>query len=171
MLASAGFSQDSSLISRIIRKLTGAPCSHAFLIVAVAEFGREMVLEASAFGIRMISLERFLSRNTLVARFDFGAKLEPGLREAATWLGETYDFGGLLGMALVLVGRWLRKKWINPLHRAHSLFCSELVTQVLQTSSAGGVAVAALVPEDTSPGDLLAALKSTARRLEHQKPL
>lgn len=162
MNCSVGFSKDGSLPSRLIRWLTGAPCSHAFLIVDLQDLGQPEVWEASAFGIRTISLRRFTEANAIVARFDFGSALAPGVRAAVDELGEFYDFGGLLGMALVLVGRWLHKKWHNPLHRSGSLFCSEMVTQVLQASGQGGERVAALVPETTSPGDLLAALKRGA---------
>lgn len=157
-MARVGFSKDGSLPSRIIRRLTGAPCSHAFLILekGESEFGREMVLEASAFGIRLVSLERFKSQNEVVCEVDFKGHLSQGLVAAGSWLGEVYDFGGLFGMAFVILGRWLKKKWRNPLHRAHSLFCSELVTEVLQDSGIDGVSD--LVPEDTSPGDLMDAL-------------
>jgi hypothetical protein len=157
VLVSAGFSKDNSAPSRIIRDVTGAPCSHAFLILDVAEFGQEVVWEASAFGLRQITLARFLAANTLVDRVSFGTALQPGIRWAIDELGDRYSFLKLFGMGVVYAGRALKKKWDNPAHSAHSMFCSELVTTVLQKS--GVPAVVGLVPEDTSPGDLLAVLQ------------
>lgn len=155
-----GFSKDESWISRLIRRLTKAPCSHAYLIVEdEIIWGRKMLAEASAFGVRVTSLARFQKANTVVADCDCG-NLTQGMHWLADQLGDFYDFGGLLGMAYVLLRhalRWTVKKVKNPLHSPRALFCSELVTRVLQESRYPGADK--LVADCTSPGDLLAFLK------------
>lgn len=152
----AGFSRDSSAPSLIIRDVTRAPVSHAFLIMDVPEMGGELVIEASIWGIRAIARETFEAENTIVATWS-GPSLAPGLAEARRWLGEPYGIAKLLGMAVVYLGRLLRHRWRNPASRAHSMICSELVTRVLQAS--GVSAVADLDPASTSPEDLLVALQ------------
>jgi hypothetical protein len=151
---SIGFSKERGFLSWLIRKVTKAPCSHAFLILRedLTVFGKEMVIEASAFGVRMTSRERFTQRNTIVGVWGGPPSLNVGVKEAGAWLGEVYDYTGLFGMVLVLFGRWLKKKWANPIHAAHSMFCSELVAWVLKDSGYPGAEM--LEPANCSPGDL-----------------
>ncbi len=128
-----GFSTSrNNPISWVIRKVTGSRTSHAWLLLEVQPFGQEMVLEASEFGVRLIPLDAFQRANAIVACFSPAHTLDQAMPEAGRWLGAAYDFGGLFGMAVVMLGRWLRRKWRNPWHSSRSLFCSELVVKVLE---------------------------------------
>lgn len=138
--------------SWIIRRLTGSKASHAWLLVDVAPFPDPMVFEATEVGVRLMPYKAFARRYRIVALFEPGAPLDEGLVRAGRWLGERYDFPGLLGMAVVLLGRWLGRKWKNPFNAGRALFCSELVTRVLRDARYPGAE--ALVPSRTSPQDL-----------------
>lgn len=150
-----GFSTHSgNVVSRLIRWMTGSKASHTWLLVDDALFGTEMVMEATEVGFRFITYSRFKAEgNDIVTVVTPAFPLKPGMRQAAMWLGERYDFGGLLGSAVVLLGRWLRRKWKNPLGSSKAMFCSEAVVRVMQ--AAGYPGSAALDPESITPQDLL----------------
>lgn len=98
------------------------------------DFGREMVLEATLEGVRIIPFEVFKKQNIIIKIYIPRKNLKQGLAKAGELLGERYDFIGLFGMLWVLFGHWLRKKWRNPWDNPHALFCSEFVAQTLQWS-------------------------------------
>jgi hypothetical protein len=64
--------------------------------------------------------------------------IETGMTKMVSHLGDVYDYKGLIGMAWVEIGRWLKRKWKNPWNDSKALFCSELVTQVLIDSEYPG---------------------------------
>jgi hypothetical protein len=108
--------------------------SHVWLLLDDALFDVDMVMEASEFGFRLIPYESFAAKNEIIEVITPKYPLEEGVKLAATWLGQRYDFMGLIGMAVVLVGGWFRKKWHNPLQSARAMFCSEALVRVLQGS-------------------------------------
>lgn len=149
--AKLGFSTSNSIISRLIRWFTKASVSHTFLTV---EFdGKEWVLEAASTGYRIMPLSRFVNENSLVMIIEPKVSLDAAVTQAEDWLGEGYDWGGLLGFTWVLLGRLLKRKWANPLNSSKALFCSEANTKIIQL--AGWPGSEALVPSATSPNDLL----------------
>jgi len=159
-----GFSRDNSFLSWLIRKVTKGPASHCFLILSadLTPLRCEMILEASAFGVRLIPLERFKRRNTVVGTWtsaDSKYDLLAALATMSADLGDVYDYGGLFGMAWVVIGRWLRKKWQNPLHAAHTLFCSELVDTFLRAALVQGAD--GLPASSWEPNDLWRLLQPT----------
>jgi hypothetical protein len=147
-------------ISWIIRKLTRSRASHAWLQLTVQPFDLEMVFEATEWGVRLVPWRIFRRHNRIVARFEPLVPLDAGLVEAKRWLGARYDFGGLLGMFFVVVGRLLGRKRKNPWNSAKAMFCSELVTTVLIGSGYPGAREHA--PSQTSPQDLLDFLEQSA---------
>ena len=42
-----------------------------------------------------------------------------------------YDVTGLLGMAWVKIGRWLKHCWKNPFRSTRNIYCSEAVVRGL----------------------------------------
>lgn len=141
-------------VSWLVRKLTGSVCSHAFFIYWDLDYEADIVMEAHELGFRHVPLDHFSRQNDIVASFTPRLDISPGLKFVALeYLGGPYDWGGLIGSAIVLLGRWLRKKWDNPLASAKAVFCSEAVVIALQ--KAGYPGAEALVPRDTSPQDLL----------------
>jgi hypothetical protein len=149
-----GFSTSkTNPISWVIRKLTGSTASHVWLAIDDPLFGR-VVLEASELGYRLYPFERFAKSNTVIRLVEPPAcDMVKGVQSVADLLGTSYDFEGLFGMLVVVVGRWFHRKVRNPLHSSRALFCSEAVARVLV--AAGYTPAAELVPESTTPQDIL----------------
>lgn len=155
-----GFSTSSRVLDRVIRAVTRSRVSHTFLLVSDPFFQQLMVLEASGAGIRFVTLDVFQRSNKVVRLLTPPVPLDASVRRAADWLGERYAYEGLFGMLFVQIGRWFKRRWHNPLHSSHALFCSELNTLVVQ--AAGWPGAAALDPFSTNPEDLLECLTPTA---------
>lgn len=143
----------------MIRLFTRAKVSHTFLLLeGDATFG-DVVIEAAWCGWRLSTRDAITRGTTrIVALLDPPVPLDGALRTALRWLDEPYNYTGLLGMAWVSVGRWLGKKWRNPLRNSRSMFCSEAVTYVLQAAGWGSD----WDPQSTSPEDLYEALGGDA---------
>lgn len=154
-MVKVGFStHGNNIVSRLIRWLTKSKASHAWLLVEDPFFGLEMVMEATETGFRLIPLANFKAEgNNIVALLEPSSPLDEGVKQAGKWLGEHYDFAGLFGASVVILGRWLRRKWRNPFGSPKSMFCSEAVVRVMQASKFPGAE--GLDPEATTPQDLL----------------
>jgi hypothetical protein len=155
-----GFSTSKALTSRAIRWVTRSRVSHVFLLVEDSFLGQDMVMEAIASGFQLIPYSNFKSGNEIVTLITPVVPLDDGVKKATDWLGEKYNFEGLAGMLLVLAGRWLGRKWRNPLRSAHSVFCSEVATMILQSVNYPGVMD--LDPQSTDPEDLEECLTKAA---------
>jgi hypothetical protein len=148
-----GFSTfNGSPISWLIRKATRAEVSHAFLLVTDSVLG-DMIMEEEIGGMQLRPYASFEKTSSIVKLVTPSAPIDVGLKAAATWLGERYDYTGVVGMLYVLIGRYFGKKWKNVLHSPHSMFCSEAIVFVLQAARYPGAD--ALDAESTSPQDLL----------------
>ena len=147
-----GFSTSKALTSRAIRWVTRSRVSHVFLLVEDSFLGQSMVMEAIGSGFQLIPYTNFQTGNEIVTLITPVVPLEDGVKKATAWLGEKYNFEGLAGMLLVLAGRWLGRKWRNPLRSAHAVFCSEVATMILQSVNYPGVMN--LDPQSTDPEDL-----------------
>ena len=150
-----GFSTPKSFnpISWLVRKATGSTCSHVWFTFVDETCDLAVVLEAHELGYRLIPLSRFEKENNVVAIIQPRVDMTDALRWSVHWLGTAYDFGGLLGMTWVLIGRMLKKRWHNPAQNSHAMFCSEMAVTMLHR--AGYPGSKALVAADTSPQDLL----------------
>jgi hypothetical protein len=150
-----GFSTPKSWnpISALIRWLTGSETSHVWLRYYDDDFQRDMVLDAHETGCRLIPYDAFQKRNQVVAVVRPRVSLVEGIRFMGAHLATPYNFGGLIGMGVVLLGRWLRRKWRNPAQDAQGMFCSESVVHILQASSYPGAGM--FVASETAPQDLL----------------
>ncbi|MFL5263200.1 MAG: hypothetical protein ACJ79R_17175 [Anaeromyxobacteraceae bacterium] len=158
-----------NVLSALIRSATGSRTSHAWVQVHDPLFGRDLVLEAHATGLRLVPFTVFNLTNRVVAVAYPKCDLEGGLEAAGAWLGARFDFEGLVGLFVELVARHFGRHWKNVLHGSTALFCSEAVTRMLQ---AGGFPRAAtLTPQDTTPEDLLEFLaRDPSRcRIEYEK--
>lgn len=145
-----GFSYTNTLLSRAIRFLTRSKISHTFLLVGAD------VLEAGSTGFVRIPYIEWQKQNTLVYIIDPIVPLDKGVQCAEKWIGEPYAYGKLFGFIWVMIGRRLRRRWHNPIHERHALFCSEANTHVIQDS--GWPGSEKLDPSATAPQDLLAFL-------------
>lgn len=148
-------------VSWLVRKLTKSRASHAWFVYYDLDWKRDMVLEAHELGFRLLPYSKFKKANKVVGVF----KTKESLDEATNWvcdhLGEPYDFGGLIGMAFVLIGRFFKRKWKNPLQNSKAMFCSEMVVSVLQMVRFP--ATRHIDPHSTSPEDLLLLLESESK--------
>jgi hypothetical protein len=89
-----------------------------------------MVMEATQGGIKITPFSQH--EGSTIKVFTPKYPLDAGLAKAVDWLGEGYDYMGLFGMAWVEFGRWLGRKWRNPLRSSKTMFCSEFVVRVMQ---------------------------------------
>lgn len=145
-------------VSWLVRKFTGSRCSHTWFLYHDKDWGFDVVLEAHELGFRVIPFKRFKRANVIISIFTPVAEsLDPGVSLVARrFLGTAYDFGGLVGMAVVLLGQWLKFKWRNPFN-SRGVFCSEAAVIALQ--HAGFPNARTLVASRTSPDHLERFLK------------
>jgi hypothetical protein len=149
-----GFStQRRSIVARLIRWLTGSRASHVMFLYYDRDFSRDMLMEATTGGFRIVPFDKFSQQNTIVSVKTPKFSIDAGLLKAVDWLGEHYDYRGLLGMLVVLVGRWFKRQWKNPLASSKAMFCSEAVCRALKAVNYPGTA--AMEPSTTDPEDLL----------------
>lgn len=146
-------------LSALIRWITHADCSHAWLLYHDDDLRLLMVMEAH-ITFQIVPYENWLRENRVIALVHPGHNINPGLRDLAMHLGSYYDVGGLLGVLPVKIARWLKEhfhrlklKLKNPWANGHSLFCSEAVVIALHASGFPGAW--ALRSDSTSPQDLL----------------
>jgi len=125
-----GFSTTGGWLSRIIRRVTGSPVSHSFVVYHSAVFGKDMVLEASGHGFRIMAWQRFDTENKLVAMYRLkvdDALLHQALGKLSDRLGDAYDTLSLFGY---LIRKWFRLKRV-PFDSRKKLVCSEAVALFL----------------------------------------
>lgn len=154
-MITVGFSSADTLVSWVIRKVTGSGVSHCFVVHKV--LGVECALEAVASGFRAIPMSVFAEDNRIV---DIVSVDSSSLEEEpilGAMLGHPYDFIGLFGFLWVMLGRRLGRQWSNPAGGPGKLFCSEAVVRVLAASGVPGASL--LDPEQCSPEDVLRFLK------------
>lgn len=126
-----GFSFGTSWVSKIITWITGNGPSHAFLLYPDPTFGW-VQLGSESGGWMLLPAEQIKHETRGLYRIPY-SDLWRGLRKNADRIGCGYDFGGLLGMAPVIVlWRLLKVKIRNPLQSAKRWFCSEAVNVVIR---------------------------------------
>lgn len=142
-----GFSTTGGLLSRIIRRITGAPVSHCFIAYRCATFADDMVLEASGQGFRIMAWRRFDKENKLVAMYRLRLA-EPvqraSLARMAERLGDAYDTISLFGF---MVRKWFRLRR-TPFDSREKLVCSEAVGLFLKWSGVPVGDVGVVTPRD-----------------------
>ena len=142
-----GFSTTGGVLSRIIRRITGATVSHSFIAYRCATFADDMVLEASGNGFRMLAWRRFDKENKLVAMYRLRLA-EPVQRAAlarmAERLGDAYHPIRLFGF---LLRKWFRLKR-TPFDSRDKLVCSEAVALFLKWSGVKIDDVSVVTPRD-----------------------
>lgn len=132
-----GFSTPKSFnpVSWAVRKFTGSKASHAFFVYRDTDFDMDMVMEAHELGFRLTPLKHFEKRNKIVKLARPMSSIDEGLRLIARrYLGSMYDYAGLIGMSVVMFGRFLKRKWKNPWRGSKSVYCSEAVILAMKKS-------------------------------------
>ena len=153
-------------VSWLVRKLTGSRASHTWFVYWDQDFGLDMVMEAHELGFRLVPFERWKRFNTVVAMFAPRRPIDTGVKQLAReQLGAHYDYTGLLGMAVVRLGRWFKRKWVNPFRDAKHVFCSEALALAMRWS--GGYEDFKEDPETVDPEALMLYLSADgSERLE-----
>lgn len=148
-----GFSTTNLFLSRLIRKVTRAKVSHCWFLFDA--YGKKFILQADVGGVKITPFDKISKKWVIIDT----VKPQYPIDLAPAWdlLDQHYDYGGLIGSIWVYLGRWFKKKWGNPLQDADALFCSELITKVLQQQNYPGSD--SLEPSTCSPEDLLEFLK------------
>lgn len=118
-------------LSAIIMWFTSSRASHAWFVYWDDDFEMDMVLDAHGTGLRLLPYESFEKHNKIVKVIAPKFDIEPGLKEMGKLLGTMYDFAGLLGMVVVLLGRFFKRGWKNPFRSPSSVFCSECVARAM----------------------------------------
>ena len=146
-----GFSTTNNVISRVIRWFTRSTTSHAWLAFTSQDMGMDIVLEAH-FTFRAVPYAWFKKRNRIVAEYEIPVG-QAAIVKCASFLGENYDYTGIVGGIIVSVGRWFKHKWHNPWGNPKAQTCSEAVVRALQAAAYPGAEK--LNAEDTSPQTLM----------------
>jgi len=159
MRARIGFSISWSFLSRSIRRVTKGRFSHVWILLDKAFLGHDMVMQADneTGGFHLIKYETFTLSNEVIVLVSPGVPIDDGVLKASSWLGRPYDYFGFFGTAIVLLGRWLHRKWRNPWKSSRELNCAEAVVRILQIS--GYPDSERLDPSGTTPQDLYEFLK------------
>jgi hypothetical protein len=119
--------------------------------------GIDLVMEALPGGFHIITYERFIRENTVIDVIDLNVQYtKSSLLRAFGWIDKRYDYLAVLGMAIVMLGRMLGKKWKNPM-ATKSINCVESVVYFLQANTVTDVVD--LDADSMSPQDLYVFLK------------
>lgn len=131
------FTASQTWIGRFIRWLTRGTVSHAMIEYSSSTWGGQWIAEATFTGVRMVPAIR--ARRHVVCEYECLFPTSLALKEVAQYVGDHYDYAGLLrfGGAL-LVWRLFRTKFRRPLHATSGQFCSEFVARFLQAAKIPG---------------------------------
>lgn len=165
LVAKIGFSTSDKLLSRVIRYFTKSEVSHTFIFAQKAFFGQDMILQATMGGFHAMSYKAFTAQKgvRIIEMVELPISIDGGLEIAADWLSYHYDYGGLFGSIFILLGRWFKRKWRNPLDSSKSMYCSEATVRVLQ--AAGFPGADALDPPAVNPQDLRVYIREAVDKL------
>ncbi len=130
-----GFSTREGVVSWLIRRSTGSPASHSFLLYFSEQFDQHMVLEVQGRGFVQVPWRVWGDKNKLLAlyRIDRSTEeLDAAMSQLGQRLGDPYDTFSLIGFMLIyVVPIWDR----NDLDDKDKLICSEMVALFLRWSN------------------------------------
>ena len=138
--------------SWLIRLVTWAPMSHAYIKYYDAYVGRWIIYQASGLKVNFIGEAAFDNAEDVIAEFNLSisdATQQKLVQGAVDTLGSPYGIWQVVGYLWVFLMRKLGKTVANPLYSASSFFCSELTSDDLEEIGLKG-----LDPSDMSPKDL-----------------
>jgi hypothetical protein len=150
-----GFSRPKAWLepfSWLIRLITWAPMSHAYIKYQDPYTSRWIIYQASGLKVNFIGKTSFDNIENVIAEFNLPVSNETKqklVQGAIDTLGVPYGTKQLLGYLYVVFVRLFGKIVTNPLYDASSFFCSELASDDLEEIGLSG-----LDPSVTSPKDL-----------------
>ena len=161
------FTTSDALYAGALRSLMDSHIHHSLLWYESPDLGW-LALEIDEDGAHFVHPNRALRRITKMECYEHDKDLTVGIRAMKEYLGRGYDWRGLASGIWRL---WLRKRFgyssTRAVHAVSRMFCSELVTAILQKSHVDSVQH--LAPESTWPPLLLDHLKQDpgARRVKN----
>lgn len=138
--------------SWLIRLVTWAPMSHAYIRYYNSYAQRWIVYQASGLKVNFIGENAFNSAENIIAEFSLpisDAAQQKLVQGAIDTLGSPYGIWQVVGFLWIILMRKFGKTVSNPLYSASSFFCSELTSDDLEELGLSG-----LDPSATSPIDL-----------------
>jgi hypothetical protein len=130
-----GFSTTRMLLSRIIRKITGAKYSHCWVLHPSAVWGGMWITHADWPVVRQWPAETADAKWSVAVLYRPKFDVHPALAAVREDFERPYDVFGLVGMMWVLFMSWLGRKAKNPLASNKGLFCSEFVAQIFKKAA------------------------------------
>jgi hypothetical protein len=122
------------MLSWFIRRSTGSPASHSFLLYFSEQFDQHMVLEVQGRGFVQVPWHVWGKKNKLLALYGIDRseeELDDAMSALGRRLGDPYDTFSLVGFLLIYVlPIWDR----NDLDDKKKLVCSEMVALFLRWS-------------------------------------
>lgn len=129
-----GFSTTSNPGSWLIRKASGTPYSHTFVMFHSAIFNRDMVCHAAKSFVHFLNFKKFQEHTKLVEMFGIEVTAAERVQIMSYCLdkaGAKYGFTTLLGIGLSIGLSKLGIKWSNPFSDgANSYICSEMISDI-----------------------------------------
>lgn len=152
-----GFSASRGLLGRFVRWFTRSPINHTW--IAVRSMGLELIIHSTVGGVQVDLRDKWEKRNRVVEEYRVIPDVTEGFHKAMSYLGDRYDYLGLLGFVPYYIGRWFGRKVKNPWASTRAVVCSELIVRL----RAGGKLPEwdSLDPESTAPSDLLEACQNS----------
>jgi hypothetical protein len=152
-----GFSTTSALLSRVIRKISGAAYSHAFLCHGNPLWQGAWVTQASLPTVHSWPYDVAARGWSRVMIYEVTPQFRSAMLKGMEGSRDLFeaDFGvvGLVGSAIrALRAKWTRRRTANPLALPGQLFCSQFVQTVLMAS--GNEAFARWDPKSSSPAQV-----------------
>jgi len=119
------FTTTTSPVSQAIRWVTGSRVSHVAIGLSWEDV--PVIVEATTGGVKNSPRVLWAKDHILVAEYTFKPSVVVDLSEAIATIGAAYDYVGLAGYLVVLLGRRLGRKLKNPLASEKAMVCSEFV--------------------------------------------
>ena len=151
------------LFSDVICWATGGMASHTWLLVD--HDGVDVVYESANSGFRAINYDIWNRNDQMIELWVPSVELLPAMPLIYQCLGENYDFLGLAGMSFVEVSRdFFHRKANNPWYHHDQLFCSEIISKVMQDPRVNYPWANLLKPYNTDPMDIRKTLMASGAR-------
>jgi hypothetical protein len=145
------FTTADHVLAKAIRRITGSEASHVALGV-----GHYAFLHATATrGVVVDPREVWLTYNRIVAEYRVVPYVEDRIVDIIATVGTEYDFGSLIGQAVVALGRRAGVDVLNPFASGKDKALCPRLVMMLDQEGDRIPAWKGLDPDSTSPADLL----------------
>lgn len=125
-------SASDSWYGKLIRYITKSTVNHAFVAYYSELHQGWQALQTDGRGVVEVPIESLKYCHKECYVFP-DLDLLTAIPKSRNYLGDAYDFLGILGFLLkIVVWRLVGRRIVNPLHKKGDLFCSEFVVLFLQ---------------------------------------